>query len=137
MTFISSSTRDWITELACWYVCIMMPTTEHKRKSNITKEKEVYLTVKDKTIKQLITKHKALTWANKQRLIIAIGEWHHDAYKERNKFFPASLKRDFFNRSRRLANSDDVNRIKFKAWNRKLKVKDWDILRWKEKGGIW
>lgn len=55
------------------------------------------------------------TWATKQRLIIAIGEWHHEAYKERNKSFPAALTNDCFRRSRRSDNSEDVSKIIFKA----------------------
>lgn len=55
------------------------------------------------------------TWANKQRLIIAIGEWHHEAYKETYKSFPAGSTSDCFKRYRISDSSDDVSNIKFRA----------------------
>lgn len=57
-----------------------------------------------------------LACANKQRLIIAIDEWLHEAYSERKKSFPAALDNESFKRSRRPANSDEVSKIKFRAW---------------------
>ena len=48
--------------------------------------------------------------------MIAIGEWHQEAYKAWNKSLPAQLTRDCFNSSRSSDNSDDVSKIKFKAW---------------------
>lgn len=53
---------------------------------------------------------------------MAIDEWLHEAYNERKKSFPAALTSDCFNRSRRSDNSDEVSRIKFKAWNTKWKL---------------
>lgn len=48
--------------------------------------------------------------------MIAIGEWHQEAYRAWNKSFPELLTRDFFNSSRSSDNSDDVSKIKFNAW---------------------
>ena len=44
-----------------------------------------------------------------------MGEWHHEAYKARNKSFPAAFTKDFLSKSRRSDNSDEVSKIKFKA----------------------
>jgi len=57
------------------------------------------------------------TWAKKHRLIMAIGEWHQEAYRESYRSFPAGVTSDCFKRSRISDNSDDVSKIKFKAWN--------------------
>lgn len=65
----------------------------------------------------ITTKVLKLACANKQRLIMAIDEWHHEEYSERKKSFPAALTSDSFKRSRRSDNSDDVSRIKFNACN--------------------
>lgn len=71
---------------------------------------------------------KALTWANKQRLIIAIGEWHQEAYKERNKSFPAALTSDFFRRPRSSDNSEDVSKIIFKACDARKQQEKMDYI---------
>jgi hypothetical protein len=68
-------------------------------------------------------KIKTLTCANKQRLIIAMGEWHHEAYKDTNKFLPAGSTSECFKRSRSSDNSEDVSKIKFNAWNKKKSIK--------------
>jgi hypothetical protein len=51
-----------------------------------------------------------------------MGEWHHEAYKETNKSFPAEFTRDCFKRSRSSDNSEDVSKIKFKAWGKEEKL---------------
>uniref|UniRef100_A0A7C9E8N2 Uncharacterized protein n=1 Tax=Opuntia streptacantha TaxID=393608 RepID=A0A7C9E8N2_OPUST len=48
--------------------------------------------------------------------MIAVAQWHHEGYKASNKSFPAPSTRDCFNTTRSSDNSDDVSRIKFRAW---------------------
>lgn len=55
------------------------------------------------------------TWANKQRLIIAMGEWHHEVYKATKSSFPSRLTSEPFNRSLSFDNSGEVSKIKFNA----------------------
>jgi hypothetical protein len=55
------------------------------------------------------------TWASKQRLTVAMGEWHQDAYKATNRSRPAEAVRDSFKRALKSASSGAVKSIKFRA----------------------
>lgn len=50
------------------------------------------------------------TWANRQRLIVALGEWHQEECSEINKSLLASFTNVCFKRVRMSANSDAVTK---------------------------
>lgn len=56
-----------------------------------------------------------ITWASKQRLTVAMGEWHHEEYSATNKSRPAEFMRDCFKRALKSDSSCAVRRITFSA----------------------
>lgn len=50
------------------------------------------------------------TWAKRQRLIVALGEWHQEECSETNKSLLASFSDVCFRRARMSANSDAVTK---------------------------
>lgn len=62
-----------------------------------------------------VSTEQMLTWASRHKLIVAIGEWHHEAYKDINKSLPEGFTKDCLSRKRSSANSDEVSKIKLRA----------------------
>jgi hypothetical protein len=68
------------------------------------------------------------TWASRQRLTVAMGEWHQDAYKATNRSRPPGVDKVSFRRALKSASSGAVKSIKLSACSRhgfNLSVLSW------------